>query len=155
EPGGVATRSFCWDVADVRTSAPLQHGSLERWVACVLRFRGAVLAFWLAVLVCGIVLSFQLPAHLVNSFAVPGTPSARAESALATGFGERPEGTFTVVFRTRHSGDRAEQELLRHRIDRAAHVLPGGHVATFRSGGGVVYGDVETSLGLQHAKAYT
>ena len=32
---------------------------------------------------------------------------------------------------------------------RAAHVLPGGRLATFRAGGGVVYGDLETSLGLQ------
>ena len=100
-------------------------------------------------------LSFHLPAHLVNSFAVPGTASARAESALADGFGERPEGTFTVVFRVRHSSDRAVQERLRARLVRAARVLPGGHLATFRAGLGVVYGDVGTSLGLQRAKAYT
>jgi len=128
---------------------------MERWTFFVLRFRGVVLAFWLAVLVCGIVLSLHLPGRLVNSFAVPGTASARAEAALARGFGERPEGTFTVVFRTRHANDRALQERLRRRIERAARVLPGGHLATFRSGGRVIYGDVETSLGLQPAKGYT
>jgi RND superfamily putative drug exporter len=130
-------------------------GAWERWVRFVLRFRGAVLVLWLAVLVSGILLSLHLPSHLVNSFAVPGTPSARAETALANGFGERPEGTFTVVFRVRHSSDRAVQERLRTRLVHAAHVLPGGHLATFRAGLGVVYGDVATSLSLQRAKAYT
>jgi RND superfamily putative drug exporter len=47
------------------------------------------------------------------------------------------------------------QARLRARLVRAAHVLPGGHLATFRAGLGVVYGDVATSLGLQRAKAYT
>ena len=44
---------------------------------------------------------------------------------------------------------------LRGRLERAARVLPGGRVGTFRVGGGVVYGELETSLGLQQAKAYT
>ncbi|MFL6014852.1 MAG: MMPL family transporter [Gaiellaceae bacterium] len=140
-PGGVATRS------------PLS--GLERWTLFVLRFRAAVLVVWVAVLAAGVFLSFQLPSRLVNSFAVPGTASAQAESALAAGFGERPEGTFTVVFRTHRSLDPAVQRRLRTRLVRAAHVLPGGHLATFRAGGGVVYGDIETSLGLQSAKAYT
>ena len=71
-PGGAATRS------------PLS--ALERWTLFVLRNRRSVLALWLAVLAAGIFLAFQLPAHLVNSFSVPGTASARAESALADGF---------------------------------------------------------------------
>jgi len=63
-PGGVATRS--------------PFSALERWTFFVLRHRAAVLVSWLAVLAAGIVLSLHLPAHLVNSFAVPGTDSARA-----------------------------------------------------------------------------
>ena len=140
-PGGVAARS--------------PYSGLERWTRFVLRHRAPVLALWLAVVVGGIFLSLQLPAQLVNSFSVPGTASARAETALAAGFGERPEGTFTVVFRVAELERPALQRRLRGRIERAARVLPGGHLATFRSGGGVIYGDVETSLGLQRAKAYT
>ncbi len=143
-PGGCATRS----------PSP-GSSAYDRWTLLVIRFRFAVLALWLVALAAGLVLSLQLPQQLVNSFAVPGTASARAEAALAQGFGERPEGTFTVVFRTRHSGDRATQERFRSRIVRAARVLPGGHLATLRSGGGGVYGDIETSLGLQRAKTYT
>jgi putative drug exporter of the RND superfamily len=137
-PGGFATRS------------PLS--ALERWTGLVVRFRVAVLALWLGVAAAGIALSFELPSRLVNSFAVPATGSAHAETVLAQGFGELPEGTFTVVFRDRRPSDESR---LRHRLVRAADRLPGGHVTALRAGGGVVYGNIATSLSLQRAKAYT
>ena len=59
---------------------------------------GAVLGCWLAAFAAGVVVSLSLPSHLSSSFAVPGSESQRAEQALARGFGERPAGTFTVVF---------------------------------------------------------
>jgi RND superfamily putative drug exporter len=121
----------------------------------MLRFRRPVLACWLAVLAGGVAVSLLLPAHLANSLAVPGTDSERAEAVLANEFGERPEGTFTVVFRVRHSSDKQVQAALRTRLERAARVLPGGRLGTFRGGGGVVYGELGTSLSLQQAKAYT
>jgi RND superfamily putative drug exporter len=138
--GGAATRS---------------SSALTRWTRLVLRFRWLVLAAWLAVLAGGVCASLLLPAQLANSFAVPGTDSAQAEAVLARNFGERPEGTFTVVFRVHHSSDAALQARLRDRLERAAHILPGGHLGTFRAGGGVVYGELATSLSLQQAKAYT
>jgi uncharacterized membrane protein YdfJ with MMPL/SSD domain len=140
-PGGAASRS--------------SSSLLARWTLLVLRFRRLVLAAWLVVLAGGVYASFLLPAHLANSFAVPGTDSERAEAVLAREFGQRPEGTFTVVFRVRHSSDKRLQGRLHERLDHAAHVLPGGHVGTFRAGGGVVYGELESSLSLQRAKAYT
>ncbi len=36
---------------------------------------------------------------------VPGTDADRAAAVLTADFGQRPEGTFTVVFRVRHSSD--------------------------------------------------
>jgi RND superfamily putative drug exporter len=140
-PGGVAARP--------------SSSLLARWTLLVLRFRWLVLGVWLLVLAGGVYASFLLPAHLANSFAVPGTDSERAEAVLAREFGQRPEGTFTVVFRVRHSSDKQVQAGLRGRLDHAVHVLPGGHVGTFRAGGGVVYGELESSLSLQRAKAYT
>ncbi len=139
-PGGTAARS---------------SSLLERWTLIVLRFRWLVLGAWLVVLAGGIYASLLLPAQLANSFAVPGAESERAEAALAREFGERPEGTFTVVFDVRHSSDKRLQNRLRNRLEQAAHVLPGGHLGTFRSGGGVIYGELESSLSLQRAKAYT
>ena len=128
---------------------------LARWTLLVLHFRWLVLTGWLAVLAGGVFASLLLPAHLANSFAVPGTDSQRAELVLARDFGERPEGTFTVVFRVRHSSDKQLQGRLRERLERAARVLPGGHLGTFRAGGAVVYGELGTSLSLQRAKTYT
>ena len=121
----------------------------------MVRFRRPVLAAWLVLLVAGVTLSLLLPAHLATSFAVPGTDSDRADSALARGFGERPEGTFTVVFRVRHSSDATVQRGLRARLEAAAGTLPGGRLETFRAGAGVVYGDIATNLSLQRAKEYT
>jgi RND superfamily putative drug exporter len=96
-----------------------------------------------------------LPGRLASSYSVPGTESAHAAAALARGFHERPEGTFTVVFPTRHSPDGKLVTAVRRRLDRAARTLPGGHVASFRVGGSVVYGEIETTAGLQHAKQLT
>jgi RND superfamily putative drug exporter len=127
----------------------------ERWTRLVLRLRWFVLALWIATIAAGAYLSLLLPTHLVNSFSVPGTDAERAEAALAGVYGERPEGTFTVVFRVRHSSDAVVQRRLRARLERAARVLPRGHVGFLRAGAGVVALDVGTSLSLQQAKAYT
>jgi RND superfamily putative drug exporter len=127
----------------------------ERWTRLVVRFRWLVLACWLAAIAGGAYVSLLLPAHLANSFSVPGTDAERAETVLAHAYGERPEGTFTVVFRVRHSSDVEVQRRLRERLERAARVLPGAHVGFLRTGAGVVSLDVGTSLGLQQAKAYT
>ena len=128
--------------------------SFERWTRVVLRHRIAVLAVWVAVLAAGAIAATALPGRLVSSFAVPGTESDRAATALARGFGERPEGTFTVVFRARDA-DPATVKILRARLLRAARVVPGSRLGAFRAGPGVVYGEIETSLGLQQAKGVT
>ena len=128
---------------------------LERSTRFVLRHRREVLVSWLTVLVLGVAAGVALPRHLVSSLDVPGTGSARAATALAHGFGERPDGTFTVVFRVRHSSDSRLQHELRARLERVARLLPGGRVVTFRVGAGVVYGDLETALALDHAKRLT
>ena len=139
-PGGAAARSSssCSSAGRARAAVPLA------------RARG-----WLVVLAGGAFASVRLPAHLANSFAVPGTDSSGRRRRSRDEFGDGPEGTFTVVFRVRHSSDSAVQQRLRARLERAAHVLPGGRLGTFRAGGGVVYGELETSLSLQRAKAYT
>ena len=140
-PGGAAARS--------------SSSLLGRWTLLVLRFRWLVLVGWVAVVAGGAYTSVLLPAQLANSFAVPGTDSDRADAVLARDFGLRPEGTFTVVFPVRHSSDRHVQQRIHARLERAAHVLPGGRVGTVRGGGGVVYGELESSLSLQQAKAYS
>ena len=127
----------------------------ERWTRRVLRHRTLVLAGWLAVLVVGAFASVDLPGRLATSFAVPGTESEQARTILAHHFGERPDGVFTVVFHTK-TRDAAARRQLRAELVAVATVVPTGHVqGTLRSGGGIVYGDIATTLDLQHAKAWT
>lgn len=128
---------------------------LARWTLFVLRHRRSVAAVWVAAVVLGVMAALAVPRHLVNSFDVPGTDSAGATAALARGFGERPDGTFTVVYRVRNPFDRRLQRELRHRLERGARTLPGGRLETFRAGGGIIYGDLGTALSLQQAKAFT
>ena len=128
---------------------------LERWTRGVLRFRVAVLAVWLVVLVVGVWSTSRLPGLLSNSFEVPGTDSDRARTILARHFGDRPDGAFTVVFRVAHPSDATLRARLRARLERAAHVVPTGHLDVFGTGGGVVFGQVDTTLDLQHAKRHT
>jgi RND superfamily putative drug exporter len=127
----------------------------ERWTRLVLRFRLPVVAVWLVVLAGGALASPRLTPLLSNSFGVPGTDSDRASELLARDFGERPDGTFTVVFRVRHPGDRATQDRLRRRVAAAARSIPHAGIGVVRTGGGVVFVDVRTPFDLQHAKRHT
>jgi putative drug exporter of the RND superfamily len=128
---------------------------LERWTRGVLRRRLLVLAAWLAVAVSGIVAAAHLSPLLSNSLAVPGSESDRARRLLEERYGERPDGTFTVVFPTRVPGSKRLQEDVRERLRRAARVVPEGVASEPRRGGGVLYGDVVTPLALEDAKSYT
>ena len=139
-----------------RSKLAAAHSSaLDRLTVFVLRRRRLVLAAWAAVLAAGLVAAVLLPARLSTSFAVPDTDSERAARALAAGFGERPEGSFAVVFRVADPEDALLRARLERRLARAAEVLPGGHVAFVRAGGGVVYGELATTLTLQQARGRT
>jgi RND superfamily putative drug exporter len=110
-----------------------------------------VLAAWLAVLAAGVLAAGALPRHLSNVFTVPGTESDTARQLLQEHFGERPDGVFTVVFR----GPRTRLAQAQHRLDAAAKVVPGGHASRLRADGGVLYGEIDSTLDLQHSKGYT
>jgi uncharacterized membrane protein YdfJ with MMPL/SSD domain len=127
---------------------------LERWTAVVIRYRLVVVACWLAVAGVGLWSTIGLSGLLTGSFAVPGTDSERAGAILADRFGERPDGTFTVVFRVRHSSDPTLRSRLQRRLDLAGGAVPSGHATALRRGAGVLYGGVGTTLHLQYAKRY-
>ncbi len=117
----------------------------------MLRLRVPVLLAWLAVLVVGAFAAVALPQHLSNVFTVPGTESDKARQLLQQHFGERPDGVFTVVFVARRSGLAAAQ----HRLNRAAALVPGARASTLRANGGLLYGEIDSTLDLQHSKGYT
>jgi len=128
---------------------------LERWTAAVLRYRLVVLACWLVIVGVGVWSGTRLPDLLTSSFAVQGSDSERARAILVRDFGERPEGTFTIAFRVRHPSEPALRMRLYLRLVAASHAIPSGRPTALRRGAGVLYGDVTTTLDLQHAKGYT
>src|SRR5437588_408855 len=78
---------------------------MARWTRFVLRHRLAVVVFWLAVLLLGGFAGSKLSPLLSNTFSVPGTDSERVRSLLQRRFGDRPDGSFTVVFTVRDNLD--------------------------------------------------
>ena len=128
---------------------------MERWTRAVLRFRWAVVASWLVVLLAGGFGFSKLAALQSNTFTVPGTDSERVRSVLGKHFGDRSDGSYTVVFRVSDSSDSALRERLQRLVDRAAHAVPTAHATALRAGGPtVVYGDVVSTLNLARAKGY-
>jgi Predicted drug exporters of the RND superfamily len=123
----------------------------ERWTRAVLRFRIPVLLAWLAVLVVGLFAAHALPRHLSNVFTVPGTESDSARQILQDRYGERPDGIFTIVFRA----PRADLASTQRKVRAAARLVPGAHATRLRTGGGLIYGEIDSTLDLQHAKGYT
>ena len=126
-----------------------------RWTAFVIRHRVAVLAVWVVAAGLAVWAATQLHDRLQTSFAVPGTESARAAATLEDRFGVRPDGTFTVVFPVAHPSDPSVRTRLQQRLDRAARAVPTGRATRLRAGGRVLFGDVTTTLDLQHAKRHT
>ena len=55
---------------------------MERWTRLMLRYRWAVVAVWLLVLLAGGWSSTRLSALLSNTFTMPGTDSERARTIL-------------------------------------------------------------------------
>jgi RND superfamily putative drug exporter len=123
----------------------------ERWIRAVIRARFPTLAVWAVILAVGLLAALRLAPLLANVFTVPGTDSDRARIVLQDAFGERPDGVFTIVFRARDR-DRAA---IGRRLRTTAAIVPTGHASLLRVGHGVVYGEIDTTLDLQHAKSYT
>ena len=72
---------------------------MERLTRTVLRFRWAVLAIWLVLLVASSAAASGLTDLLTNRFTLPGTDTAKVEKVLQENFGQVPDGSFTVIAR--------------------------------------------------------
>jgi RND superfamily putative drug exporter len=122
----------------------------------VLRHRFLVLAVWIAVFLAGGYASSKLSPLLSNTFNVPGTDSDRVRNALDAHFGDRPDGSFTAVFRLKGATTPAEVAHLQRIVDRAASVVPSGKPTELNTAGtNVVFGDIVSTLNVAQAKKYT
>jgi uncharacterized membrane protein YdfJ with MMPL/SSD domain len=129
---------------------------MERWTRAILRHRRPVLVAWVVVLLAGGYGFSKLAALQSNAFSVPGTDSERVRTILSERFGDRSDGSFTVVFQGRAVAEPAVQVRLQSLVDRAAHVVPTAHGTALRLGSSTVfYGDVVSTLNLAKAKGYS
>jgi RND superfamily putative drug exporter len=125
------------------------------WTRLVLRHRRLILGAWIAVFLAGGFASSKLSPLLSNTFAVPGTDSERVRAALEEHFGDRPDGSFTVVFELAGKRTRADLDVLQRAVDRAAHVVPSGKPTKLNTAGtNVVFGDIVSTLNVAQAKKY-
>src|SRR5262249_10349286 len=77
----------------------------------------------------------------------------RVRNVLEQHFGDRPDGSFTVVFEVPDSSDAALVARLQRVVDRAATSVPAGRATRLLvAGPHVVYADVRSTLALSQAK---
>jgi len=127
----------------------------ERWTRAVLRHATLVVVAWIVVAVLGLVASTRLPGLSSNTFSVPGTDSERASAMLQDAFGERPDGTFNIVFPVEHPSDKRIQRNVKRRLERAEQAVPRGQAGDLQTAKGIIYSQIATTLPLQDAKGYT
>src|SRR6185312_1361978 len=126
------------------------------WTGFVLRFRTAFLVLWALVALSGFVAYQHLAPLLSNQFTVPGTDSERARSILQRHFGDRPDGSFQLVFQVRDARDPALLGRLSAVAARAAaQVRTGRPTLAIPASAHVAYANVLTSLDFSSAKRYT
>src|ERR1051325_5697906 len=107
---------------------------MQRWTRAIIRRRWLVVAVWAVVLVAGGYGFSKLSALQSNTFTVPGTDSERVRTILSDRFGDRSDGSFTVVFQGREVADPAVQARLQALVERAARAVPTAHGTTLRLG---------------------
>jgi uncharacterized membrane protein YdfJ with MMPL/SSD domain len=129
---------------------------MERWTRWMIRYRWAVVAVWLVVLIAGGWSSSKLSALLSNTFTMPGTDSERARTILKDQYGDRSDGSFTVVFRISNASDPALRVKLQGDLAHAAKEVPTGKARPLTPGGEhVLYGDIVSTLSIADAKGHT
>jgi putative drug exporter of the RND superfamily len=128
---------------------------MARWTRFVLRHRRAVVVFWAAVFVAGGIASVRIAPLLSNTFSVPGTDSERARTILQDHFGQRPDGTFTMVFRVERPNPAALARAQRALVLGARTVRTGRAGRAVVAGPHVIYGEVTSELDLAQAKKPT
>src|SRR5439155_26429862 len=102
---------------------------MARWARTMIRFRWAVLAVWLVAVLAAGAASSGLSSLLTNRFILPGSDSQKASDILEQHFGQRPEGSFTLVVQGAPGTAGALVPEVRIAAARAAKKLPTGKLA--------------------------
>jgi RND superfamily putative drug exporter len=129
---------------------------MARWARTMIRFRWAVLAVWIVLFLAAGTASSGLSDLLTNRFILPGSDSQKAADILKDHFGQRPEGSFSVVVK---GGPGTADSLVpetRAAAARAARKLPTGKVVDVRAvSPDVVSATIVSQLEPADAKSHT
>jgi uncharacterized membrane protein YdfJ with MMPL/SSD domain len=128
---------------------------MEALTSFVLRWRWAVVAVWIAVLVVSALASSRLSDLLTNRFTLPGTDTRRAEVILEDHFGQSTDGTFTVVVETPGRAEMFLPQVRAAASKAAAAVKTGKLVSVAPIAHDVVSATIVTRLDPAEAKGYT
>jgi uncharacterized membrane protein YdfJ with MMPL/SSD domain len=122
----------------------------------MIRFRWAVLAVWLALFAVSGVLSSGLSDLLTNRFVLPGAESEKTGAVLEDHFGQKPEGSFTIVARGAPGSAPKLVGAVSAAAERAAAALPSGKsIGAQPASDRVVTARIVSSLQPAEAKGYT
>ncbi len=129
---------------------------MERWTRWVIRFRWAVLAAWVVVLVLSFAAASRLSDLWSDRFALPGTDTQRAADILERHFGQKPFGSFTLVAQSTGPPADALIPAVSAAARRAAAELPTGGVASVGAvSGRTVKATISSKLQIADASDYT
>jgi RND superfamily putative drug exporter len=122
----------------------------------MIRFRWAVLGVWIVAFLAAGAASSGLSDLLTNRFVLPGSESDKARNVLQDHFGQKPEGSFSIVVKTSDGGAAALVPRTQAAAARAAKALPTGQVASVSAvSGDVVTATIVSSLDPADAKGHT
>ena len=129
---------------------------MARWARTMIRFRWAVLAVWLVAVLAAGAASSGLSNLLTNRFALPGSESEQAANILKNDFGQKPEGSFSLVVQGPAGSSAGNVPKARAAAERAAAQLPTGKVAGTRAvSSTVVTATIVSQLQTADAKLHT
>jgi uncharacterized membrane protein YdfJ with MMPL/SSD domain len=129
---------------------------MARWSRTMIRFRWAVLGAWIVLFVAAGAASSGLSDLLTNRFVLPGAESEKAGKILEDHFGQKPEGSFSLV--VQGAPGRAQDLVAptRAAASRAAKQLPTGKLVGVRPvSGDVVTASIVSELQPADAKGHT
>jgi uncharacterized membrane protein YdfJ with MMPL/SSD domain len=126
------------------------------WARTMIRLRWAVLAAWLVLLVTAGAASSGLPDLLTNRFVLPGAESEKAGEILEQHFGQKPEGSFSLVVQGKPGRAQSLIAPTRAAATRAAAELPTAKVVDVRTvSADVVRASIASELQPADAKGHT
>jgi RND superfamily putative drug exporter len=122
----------------------------------MIRFRWAVLAVWLVLFVVAGAASSGLSDLLTNRFVLPGAESEKTGDVLEAHFGQKPEGSFTIVVQGPPASAQKLVAPTAAAARRAAGALPTGQaVGAEPASDSVVTARIVSSLQPADAKGHT